>query len=177
MWVQVRPWDVPGSIAHLRHDLANQLVPLTIAADSTDGPSGPILVQSAQIAQQRLDDLTLLLDPPRLVSVPAGQVSRELTGAALQSTAVVACPLPELVSFCDRHPVTGVESTPDGVVVVFAGDPAWAAAAVTACPAEPYSVRRVGLSLTVLAALSVGGRLDVCAVSGVARLSLHAPAV
>ena len=62
-WRKVGMAGSASSLAHLRHDLANMLLPLTLAADTVAGTAAgfpgllkPLLDQSAL--------LDLLLDPP-----------------------------------------------------------------------------------------------------------------
>lgn len=172
-WKQVTPWRPGPEAEHIRHDLANVLLPLAMAADTLETLTPPaernavldLLGDAIRVSSMRFQAWSLLLEEIEhfpLVSTTSFVAALGLAGkfpghlhADVQSLRHAARELGTVLA-------AGVQG--DKVQVDFGADPARAGAYACDEPGQPYVVRGVRFSLA-LAAHVVGAH------SGVVRLS------
>lgn len=176
-WRPVGMVGSAASLAHFRHDLANMLLPLTLAADTNAGASAglpslltPLLEQSGL--------LDLLLEPAVPRERKSGRFVCGLVGANLPrwtpGRSVFLLDPESLRRACSPFGKPVVHETGDDLALIFPADDRWKAAAKLAIPATPYGVRGVRLELAVLGAVAArhDARCEADTDTGAVRVTL-----
>lgn len=178
-WTLLEPWPAGEDIAHLRHDLANLLLPLRMGAETLEQTnSGDHLYLALDLlnagldrAMTMLEQLTALLEPVKLQPVTTTELAARM-GCASKGDKYVRADLESLRVAQGAMPsVSAFTQSAAGLEVAFAPYAPFMKAAGCAEPAKPYQVKGVGLALALSAAVIAGhgGAAEVNARTGSCR--------
>lgn len=179
-WQTIEPWQPGPGFAHLQHDLANLLAPLSLASGmlEDDGPIAAVIASAVAEMTGRIDQVGWVMTRPvarrgtALDELP-DVVSGRLPDGPLMGIGVDIDP-PVLAAIVAPFGEASIGETTSPLRLMLAPTGAVKDALATSCPAAPYVVAKAHMDLTTLVAVvaGAGGTTEGCTDCGALRITL-----